>query len=254
MNCSSFNMYSYQPPAYIYEYTKPETVGEVEIRTSEGYGTYYVDKPFIMPKGLKGSIIADADAANEELLVKWKYHEGSVVPACTALLVKGETGKKYTLFAPDNTSLTTESKGEEQAMDNNYLRGSVQEELTTAPEGESVDSYKFYKLYYVSEVDENGSSKHLAFYWGEKSGGVFKNGANKAYLALPAIRASLLREFSLPSDPSTGILTPVFMDSHTSDIRCKGVYTLDGRKVSVKESAKLDAGCYIVNGKKVLVK
>ena len=253
-NCSFFKMYSTLPQAYIYEYTKPEKVGEVEIRTSEGYGTYYVDKPFIMPNGLKGSIITDADAANEELLVKWKYHEGAVVPACTALLVKGENGKKYSLFAPDNTSLATERKGEEQAMDNNYLRGSVQEELTTAPEGESVDSYKFYKLYYVTEVDENGSSKHLAFYWGEKTGGVFKNGANKAYLALPAIRASLLREFSLPSDPSTGILAPVFMDSHISDIRFKGVYTLDGRMVNVRESEKLGRGCYIVNGKKVLVK
>ena len=119
------------------------------------------------------------------------------------------------------------------APTNNLLHGSVNESTT-----EVGDGYLYYKL-------ANDSSKGIGFYWGATDGGAFTNGANKAYLALPASSLNTkMRGFSLSDDNATAIKA---IDNVT--ISNNKVYDLTGREV--KNPVK---GIYIINGKKTIIK
>lgn len=197
--------------------------------SSAGYATYFTDKAFTMPEGVTGNIIT-ANNGNNILTIEDKYPAGSVVPASTALLLKGAE-KEYTC----NVVTTTET-----APANNLLHGTTTDEETNAGEG----TYKYYKLSY----DDNDAN--LGFYWGAENGAAFTNKAGKAYLAVPVTEGqSMAKGFSL-SDLANGTTTSIQQASIAD--KAVPIFDINGRRVSTLNGAA--KGVYIVDGKKVMVK
>ena len=197
--------------------------------SSAGYATYFTDKAFTMPEGVTGSIIRATNGDNIPT-IEDKYPAGSVVPASTALLLKGAE-KEYTC----NVVTTTET-----APANNLLHGTTTDEETNAGEG----TYKYYKLSY----DDNDAN--LGFYWGAENGAAFMNKAGKAYLALPVTESqSMAKGFSL-SDLANGTTTSIQQASIAD--KASSIFDINGRRVSTLNGAA--KGVYIVGGKKVMVK
>lgn len=215
-------------------------IGNLSIRTNEGYATLFHPTAYVMPQGVTGYAVTQADAAHGTLTLTPAYRAGETVPAATPLLVKGAR-RDYLLFAPTGD----QPIGPNPPADN-LLLGSNEEGLTEAPEGGDTSSYRFYKLYY-STIDTGIPT--LGFYWGSPDGGPFTNQAGKAYLALPADVAAQVKGFSLTNDPQTGCILPTQSSEGTPV-----VYTLTGIRLYPTAQRPLSPGVYIINGQKVLIK
>ena len=189
--------------------------------SNAGYATYYTDVAWQIPSGLEVGVVPSVD--NTSLVIDWDtYNEGCIVPKKTGVILKN-VGSYDVSVMESSVSAPT----------NNLLHGSVNESTT-----EVGDGYLYYKL-------ANDSSKGIGFYWGATDGGAFTNGANKAYLALPASSLNTkMRGFSLSDDNATAIKA---IDNVT--ISNNKVYDLTGREV--KNPVK---GIYIINGKKTIIK
>ncbi|MCI5507427.1 MAG: hypothetical protein MR401_01080 [Bacteroidales bacterium] len=242
-NYSSFDdiLYSY---ALIYEAEEcREQVGTIVVGTKEGYGTFYADNAYVMPNGLCGYAVTEANNTSETLTISPVYPAGSTVPAQTALLVKGEQGN-YAAFAPITTEAAAQSP--KSASASNLLYGTSTDAITTAP---TEEAYYFYKLYYLSSVD--GKNSNLGFYWGQDSGGPFTNAANKAYMAIKQSEALQIVGFALPYQSVAGMNSlTTEPDARLNDGK---TYTLSGTLVTTGSEGKLPAGIYIRNGRKVLI-
>ncbi len=205
--------------------------GAIEIRTEEGYGTFYSDRAFTMPEGVSGAVVTGSSATDTEglslLNLSYEYQAGSLVPAKTALLVKGERGN----YEFDYSAKTDVFSGE------NWLKGQMTNGLT-----EGADGTKFYKLTYSRE---NGK-KTLGFFYGAANGEPFVTSAGKAYLAIPTSSAES-RGFLIDGNPQTGIGEAAATDE------APAVYTLDGRRLA-PATQRLNKGVYIRGGRKVVVK
>ena len=243
-------------PMFIYEYVEQSStpsqvqVGTVEIRTSEGYATYFNSKSFILPEGLRAAIVSEADRGKYELTLDWMYSAGDVVPGATGLLLYGAQGE-YALFAPlsdeGNAPSVTPSTLSSDTPKNNLLLGSDEDAQTVGAEA-GVD-YMFYKLSYLTDVDTQ--EKVLGFYWGAASGTHFMNKANHAYLALRRSVGTEIKGFHLPSfSDVTGMKSVSVSSQAASDDG--PIYTLDGRLVAGKHWNELPAGVYVKNGHKVV--
>ena len=146
------------------------------INAAEGYGTYYTDRPFVMPEGVEGGVVTPGDAEGV-MRVDYRYAAGDVVPAGVGLVLKGEPGtyayeSKYFYEAP-------------AAPTENLLSGTVQQ--TVLPEDESV---AYYMLSYDREgadlvflpqkkdADQAQKARELPFFLGRKEafGGVLEVG------------------------------------------------------------------------------
>lgn len=210
------------------ELSKYDGAGRLNI-TEAGYATFYTSNAYTMPEGVTGYTVTGNEG--NSLIMNEAYAAGSVVPAKTALVIKGEAGK-YTYLA---------TTSEEATPANNKLHGSDTTEMTHV-EGTDV---KYYKLSY----DTNGNN--LGFYWGSENGAAFQNTAHKAYLALEG--TSLLsqkRGFTF-AELTQGVTTGIDNAVSTEEDKTI-VFDLNGRRVnSLHNAAK---GVYIVNGKKTLVK
>ena len=220
-----------------------EQVGTIVVGTKEGYGTFYADNAYVMPNGLCGYAVTEANNTSKTLTISPVYSAGSTVPAQTALLVKGEQGS-YTAFAPITTEAAAQSP--KSASESNLLYGTSTDAITTAP---TEEAYYFYKLYYLKSVD--GVNSNLGFYWGQESGGPFTNAANKAYMAIKQSEALQIVGFALPYQSVTGMNSlTTEPDSRLNDGK---TYTLSGTLVTTNSEGKLPAGIYIQNGRKVLI-
>ena len=242
-NPTSFNDIDYSC-ALIYEAEEcREQVGTIVVGTKEGYGTFYADNAYVMPNGLCGYAVTEANNTSKTLTISPVYSAGSTVPAQTALLVKGEQGS-YTAFAPITTEAAAQSP--KSASESNLLYGTSTDAITTAP---TEEAYYFYKLYYLNSVD--GVNSNLGFYWGQESGGSFTNAANKAYMAIKQSEALQIVGFALPYQSVTGMNSlTTEPDARLNDGK---TYTLSGTLVTTDSEGKLPAGIYIRNGRKVLI-
>ena len=205
--------------------------GAIEIRTAEGYGTFYSDRAFTMPEGVSGAVVTGSSATDEEgislLNLNYEYQHGDVVPAQTALLVKGEPGNYEFSYSNEATVFNG----------NNWLQGQMTNGLIEGAAGT-----KYYKLTYSFE---NGV-KTLGFFYGAANGEPFVTGAGKAYLAIPASAAEA-RGFLIDWNPQTAI------EEAQQQTEAPAVYTLDGRRLS-PATLRLNKGVYIRGGRKVVVK
>lgn len=193
---------------------------------SVGYSTFYSDMPFVMPEGVKGGVIYERNG--NTLTIDYSYPSGSVVPARTALILKGNVGKYYGRVVTSD----------EKAPQNSYLHGTVDSEGNTYVPG---GDYNYYKLtQYKGEI---------GFWPGAENCGPFANGKNKAYLAIPSDNSQvLLQGFSLNSlDDITGITL-----SEEPLAKPDRIYDLNGRLIHVNHESELPAGIFIVNGRVVI--
>ena len=196
--------------------------------TNAGYATFYTSDAYKMPKGVTGYTITSTK--DDYLVAEPTYPEEALVPAKTALIVKGAEGE-YT-YEPIISSQTT--------IIGNKLHG-TDAEKTTHVDGNDVKYYKF---------SYNHSGDKLGFYWANETGAAFTNGAHKAFLALDFGTAqSQLRGFSL-SDLFGGVTSISNIVNADNASQC--IYDLNGR--SINSLNGLSKGIYIVNGKKMIIK
>lgn len=196
-----------------------------DIQVGEGgYATAYSDNAVILPKGLQAAVITGV--VDGKLAIDYRYNSGDVIPAGTAVLVKGEAGDyAYNL-----------ATGDEQAVAGNLLKGAASD---VATEGDGC-------LFYMLSYDAN--HQNLGFYWAAKDGAAFTSKAGKAYLALPQAASAGVTGYALDG-------TPVGIDQATTDAQAPAaIYTVDGRLVQQTDVNDLPKGLYIVNGKKVIIK
>lgn len=200
--------------------------------TDAGFATYYTDKAFVMPENVQGGIVTKANKDTNQLTISYNYQPGTVVPAKTPIVLKGEKGD-YTV------NYTT---SEETAPAGNMLYGAenVDAEGKTFVEGTNV---KYYKL-------ALGNDGKCGFYWGAPDGAAFEYTANRAFLAIDITDASQApASFSLDGDGSTTAINGIMNGNDDS----QKIYTVTGIYAG-KSLNNLPKGIYIVGGKKVAVK
>lgn len=199
--------------------------------TAAGYGTYYTDQPFIMPEGAQGAVITEVGTPNGDGIAKatanWKYQAGSIVPACEALLVKGEAKDYAYVYTASTASATAD----------NLLHGSTVAVTPTEPAN---------GLFYMLSYGKGDKAGVLGFYYANATGAAFESQANKCWLALDNNTGSAVRGLVFDfNDDVTGI------NSVGTTVNGVNVaYDLQGRRVVAPKAGNI----YIVNGKKVLVK
>ena len=210
----------HNPYGNIFESLKytPPAVGTISI-SSVGYTTYFTDKEFVMPEGLEGYVVTPKDETSVTLTKA--FDGGEIVPASTALLVKGAAGSYPCAGSNTGTTFTGD----------NCLHGNLAAGTVAAVEGAS----KYYKLL-------NGSNG-LGWYLGAPDGGVFSLGANKAYLALSEAQAQNAKSLSLVFDDATAI------ENVNADAENARAFNLAGQRVKANHK-----GIVIVNGKKIVNK
>lgn len=202
-------------------YAKDETVaGAINIATPEGFGTFYTDKNYVLPQGLTAFGYTSIDG--NTLTKSVEYVAGDIVPANTAVVVKGAKGS-YNYYNTEETATKT--------IEKNLLKG-----VTTDTRFEATSGVKRYIL---TRADDG----ILAFY--RTNSGTINVKANRAYLEVPTAMA--VASFSLEGS-ATGINNVVTTAAK------QGIYTISGVRLNATTTKELPAGIYIVDGKKVIVK
>lgn len=202
-------------------YAKDEIVaGAINIATEEGFGTFYTDKNYVLPQGLTAFGYTSIDG--NTLTKSVEYVAGDIVPANTAVVVKGAKGS-YNYYNTEEAATKT--------IENNLLKG-----VTTDTKIEAASGVKRYIL---TRADDG----ILAFY--RTNTGNINVKANRAYLEVPTAMA--VASFSLEGT-ATGINNVVTTAAK------QGIYTISGVRLNATTTKELPAGIYIVDGKKVIVK
>lgn len=253
----------YACPIYLYEKVEKSPVGTISIVAPEGYGTYYTDKSFIMPKGVDGAIVSDI-SDDGKLQINWKYPAGTTVPANTGLLVYASQKGSYQCYeagtsdnggsngssdlsgnAANGIGQTNNEVAGSAAQETNYLRGTI--EKIQVPEDAS--SYRFYQLTY-GLVD---NVRTIGFFYASEDGGTFINGANKAYLAIPRSMSSVSSLYSLSHNLGTTGIDQSLTETIHDHAPCT-IYSITGQRLTATDSRQLPKGVYIIKGKKIMVK
>ncbi len=192
---------------------------------TDGYASFYTDKAFVMPEGVEGAIITEV--TDYKLSIEYRYTSGAIVPAKTALLLKGSAGE----YVYDHVTSTA------SAPDGNLLYGAnaVDSEGNTYVAGMAV---KYYRL-------SKKGGKNLGFYWGAADGAAFAYQAGKSFLAIDFEDGSRAYSIITLDDMVTGI-----HDVEATQVGGSRIYTLTGVCVGT-DPRVLPKGIYVVNGKKV---
>lgn len=216
-------------PTYLYIADPTQALASINVKTTEGYATYYNDKLGVtIPEGIDAKCGVITGVNNGALNIDYRYAAGAdEIPAGNAVLVKAGNAMHIPLIV---------SKHTKEVVAENMLKGQATTGKFTAD-----PDYKYYKLAYNNYSTKEG----LGFYFGVENGGAFTVPAGMAYLAVT--RSMAVKCFLLDGS-ATGIEG---IEAGQTAEAVKTVYTLDGRKV---EAQKLPKGIYIVNGKKVIVK
>lgn len=203
-------------------YAKNEILaGSINIATEEGYGTFYTDKNYVLPQGLTAFAYTSVNGDNS-LNKSEEYVAGDIVPANTAVVVKGAKGS-YNYYNTEEATTKT--------IEKNLLKGVTTDTRIEATSG--------VKRYILTRADDG----ILAFY--RTNTGNINVKANRAYLEVPTTMA--VASFSLEGT-ATGINNVVTTAAK------QGIYTISGVRLNATTTKELPAGIYIVDGKKVIVK
>lgn len=203
-------------------YAKDETVaGAINIATEEGFGTFYTDKNYVLPQGLTAFGYTSIDG-NNTLTKSVEYVAGDIVPANTAVVVKGAKGS-YNYYNTEEVAT--------KIIEKNLLKGVTTDTKIEAKSG--------VKRYILTRADDG----ILAFY--RTNTGTINVKANRAYLEVPTAMA--VASFCLEGT-ATGINNVVTTAAK------QGIYTISGVRLNATTTKGLPAGIYIVDGKKVIVK
>ena len=198
----------------------PTSAGAINIATEEGFGTFYTDKNYVLPQGLTAFGYTSIDG--NTLTKSVEYVAGDIVPANTAVVVKGAKGS-YNYYNTEEAATKT--------IEKNLLKGVTTDTRIEATSG--------VKRYILTRADDG----ILAFY--RTNSGNINVKANRAYLEVPSAMA--VASFSLEGT-ATGINNVVTTAAK------QGIYTISGVRLNATTTKELPAGIYIVDGKKVIVK
>lgn len=199
----------------------PTSAGAINIATEEGFGTFYTDKNYVLPQGLTAFGYTSIDDDNT-LTKSVEYVAGDIVPANTAVVVKGVKGS-YNYYNTEEVATKT--------IEKNLLKGVTTDTRIEASSG--------VKRYILTRADDG----ILAFY--RTNTGNINVKANRAYLEVPTAMA--VASFSLEGT-ATGI------NNIVTTAAKQGIYTISGVRLNATTTKELPAGIYIVDGKKVIVK
>lgn len=199
----------------------PTSAGAINIATEEGFGTFYTDKNYVLPQGLTAFGYTSIEG-NNTLTKSVEYVAGDIVPANTAVVVKGAKGS-YNYYNTEEAATKT--------IEKNLLKGVTTDTRFEASSG--------VKRYILTRADDG----ILAFY--RTNTGNINVKANRAYLEVPTAMA--VASFSLEGT-ATGINNVVTTAAK------QGIYTISGVRLNATTTKGLPAGIYIVDGKKVIVK
>lgn len=165
--------------------------------------------------------VTDATAGEEGLI------DGYYVPANTGVLILSLNTTTPYYFSKNEETTTLPTN-----------------QLKPAPVGggkfEAETGYKYYKLAYDNFTEKTG----LGFYWGADNAGAFNVKAGTAYLAVPTSEVNNAKGFAFDGE-TTGI-----ENVNVAANQSKTIYNLNGQRVSNMSQA----GLYIVNGKKVVIR
>ena len=200
------------------------TVSKNATDGENNYATmYYGNKSFSAPKGIKAytATVANGNVSLEEI--------SGIIPENPPVILKTDD-----LLSKTRGFLFKEVDEADGINAANMLKGS--DEATTV----SGAGFKYYMLS-LNGDSEPGS---IGFYFDSDSNGgtQLKNGAHKAYLAVPEVEAA--KGYPFGGD-ATGIEGLNINDNDNVN----EVYDLQGRRV-----VRPAKGIYIVNGKKIVVK
>lgn len=218
----------------LYKKDKPVETGTHSIGV-EGYATFYSEKAYKMPAGVTGGIVTETKATDETcgtLMIEYNYPEGSVVPAKTALLWKGEKND-YTF------EYTTT---EETAPAGNMLHGAdaVQGGKTYV----AGDNVKYYIL-------SHNAANVYGFFWAEDGGAATTYQASFAFLAIDFGTTGLApKMFSLDGNGGTTGITNV--ETTINNVNGK-IFSVTGAYVGT-DKTRLPKGIYLIDGKKIAIK
>ena len=206
---------------YVYEIAKVE---EFTVNISDAqFATFYAQENVVLPENATAYIIDGVKDNNWLNLVEVT----GVLPANTGIILYSENPAECKLTVTDDAATAN--------VENNKLAGTVYNSYIAKEENNA---------YYILSKDTNGNVGMYNPILGTNTAR-FKNGANKAYLVLPATVENPAAYYSFRFPGTTGI-----GEVKTENGEVKTVYDLTGRRVE----AITAPGIYIVNGKKVLVK
>ena len=190
------------------------------------FATFYSANAYIMPEGVKGGTITAADTESGKLTINYTYTAGTIVPAKTALLLKGEP---KTYYYEKTTSSADAPAG-------NLLHGAdaLDAEGKTYVEGTNV---KYYILSHSTDA-----TKKLGFYWAAADGAAISYQEPFAFLAIETGSGAPIM-LSIDGDDDTTAINGITNDTITDNT----MYNLAGQRVNA--NAK---GIIIINGKKVI--
>lgn len=202
--------------------TKEPVTTRTVTTSAAGYATFYDSQTtYSLPSGLTAQVVTGVSGGK----ITYGILTGGVVPKGTAVMLKGDSNRSYTL---------TSTKESASYTGTNLLRGNDQDGNTSG------DGYH-YKLTYGPSYDS--SLKNVfGWYWGASNGGMFRIDGHKAWLVLPKSYGT--RAYTVEGEP-TGIaeIAADELDGMT--------YDLQGRRVNSSMQRK---GIYIKNGKKTINK
>ena len=203
------------------------TIPDVELAVgATGYATlYYSNFDLVVPENTEAYTFGSVDG---ELMESKRYDEGTVIPAGEAVVVYTANDVPCTLNFKKGIATA--------ACDASSQLAGTDEATAITPDAD----YYFYGLSLNSSNDLNS----VGFYWMEKDGAAFTNGAHKAYLKIPKNEfTGMLAIKGFAFNGTTTGVESVESNNHAPQV----IYDLAGRRVS-----KAEKGIYIINGKKVI--
>ena len=218
----------------LYKKDKPVETGTHSIG-EDGYATFYSEKAYKMPAGVTGGIVTETKATDETcgtLKIEYNYPEGSVVPAKTALLWKGE----------ENNYTFEYTTTEETAPAGNMLHGAdaVQGGKTYV----AGDNVKYYIL-------SHNAANVYGFFWAEDGGAATTYQASFAFLAIDFGTTGLApKMFSLDGNGGTTGITNVETSKNNTNGK---IFSVTGAYVGT-DKTRLPKGIYLIDGKKIAIK
>lgn len=198
---------------------------------ASGYGTFFTDGAYVMPEGVEGST---AGFSGGKLVLNYEYKAGNVVPASTALLLKGGEGK-YDYET---------SESDIAAPAGNLFHGTTEAADAASVFGPA-EKYYYYRFY------GDGMPDGAGFYWDRNSndGGSFKLSQGEIFLSLDKFEFSPIKGFPFGSGLVTGLDQAIINGE-----KAERTYTLGGVLLRQGTTKGLPSGVYVKGGKKVLIK
>lgn len=195
--------------------------------SSSTYATFWCEKAYTMPTGLTGYTISDV--TNGKVVYRMTYEAGSMVPAKTPLLLRGNAGTYAYTTSDDNTAAPTP----------NLLQ------CATGTTVSSKDTY-YYKVSY-----RNNTDKTIGFFWDVEGGRSVNIDYGKAFMAVPAPVAAGAKGFVFDNIANGIDMMP--MDDAMDGQPKAGEWIYDTNGRAYRYSSSINKGIYITKGGRKIV-